>query len=200
MFNWSSSSAEAKSSVGGNDDKETSDRTSDGSIESQDIYGSNSKYLNLLVKRVRKGLKMSSDVGSDRLTPWMSDSNAKQCYECGEKFTTIRRRHHCRICGQIFCTKCCDEEIDTRLLGLPNRGSVRACNYCHKIVNQYINERNLDSSTSVRDPELSQFREILFSKSFTDNSSVDQSDSSLQSRSGEQVPSNSIQSPYSSYS
>lgn len=194
-FNWSNSKSSAA-----NETPEVSDRTSEGSLESQDIYGSNSKYLNLLVKRVRKGLKISSDADTDRLTPWMSDSNAKQCYECGEKFTTIRRRHHCRVCGQIFCTKCCGEEIDTRLLGLTNGGSVRACNYCHKIVNQYIDDKNVESSTSVRDQELSQFREILLSKSFADNSNVDQTDSLLQTRSSEPMPSNSITSPYSSYS
>ncbi|RZC37228.1 DEP and/or FYVE domain containing protein, partial [Asbolus verrucosus] len=27
---------------------------------------------------------------------WMPDSVSKKCYECCEKFTTFRRRHHCR--------------------------------------------------------------------------------------------------------
>ena len=37
---------------------------------------------------------------------WMSDSLVKNCYDCGKSFSTIRRRHHCRFCGQIFCWKC----------------------------------------------------------------------------------------------
>ena len=24
-----------------------------------------------------------------------------ECYDCTSKFTTLRRRHHCRICGQV---------------------------------------------------------------------------------------------------
>ncbi|CAG0897941.1 unnamed protein product, partial [Cyprideis torosa] len=32
---------------------------------------------------------------------WVSDANSKQCYECLERFTTFRRRHHCRACGQV---------------------------------------------------------------------------------------------------
>ena len=38
---------------------------------------------------------------------WMSDSSAKSCYECERPFTLLRRRHHCRSCGQIFCANCC---------------------------------------------------------------------------------------------
>ena len=37
---------------------------------------------------------------------WMSDSSVKNCFDCGKSFSTIRRRHHCRFCGQIFCWKC----------------------------------------------------------------------------------------------
>jgi len=38
---------------------------------------------------------------------WMSDRSSKACYECEQLFTFFRRRHHCRSCGQIFCTNCC---------------------------------------------------------------------------------------------
>ncbi|XP_060077952.1 1-phosphatidylinositol 3-phosphate 5-kinase-like [Ylistrum balloti] len=46
---------------------------------------------------------------------WMPDSSCKECYDCGDKFTTFRRRHHCRICGQIFCS------------------GIRVCTYCGKV-------------------------------------------------------------------
>lgn len=36
---------------------------------------------------------------------WMPDSKVTECYECGLPFNTLRRRHHCRVCGQIFCSK-----------------------------------------------------------------------------------------------
>lgn len=48
---------------------------------------------------------------------WMPDSVSKQCYECGERFTTFRRRHHCRVCGQIFCSKCCSDQIPGKIMG-----------------------------------------------------------------------------------
>jgi len=37
---------------------------------------------------------------------WMRDSNTKTCLNCEAPFTTFRRRHHCRYCGLIFCSKC----------------------------------------------------------------------------------------------
>lgn len=160
------------------------------STQSPDLETSN-KYLNLFMKRIRNRLKMSGSDGSSRQY-WMPDSNSKECYECGEKFTALRRRHHCRICGQIFCTKCCNQEIDGKTIDQNNRGYVRACNYCHKIVMSYISDRNNDTNLNSgvnRDAEFSQFRQILLSKTVGDNNS-DQIDSPFQSKTDEQVLNN----------
>lgn len=60
---------------------------------------------------------------------WMPDAVSDDCYECGAKFTTFRRRHHCRICGQIFCSKCCSIFISGRHLKVT--GSLRVCTGCY---------------------------------------------------------------------
>jgi len=37
---------------------------------------------------------------------WMPDRLCKHCYACDTPFTVFRRRHHCRLCGQVFCNAC----------------------------------------------------------------------------------------------
>ena len=46
---------------------------------------------------------------------WMPDRLCKVCYSCEDAFTMYRRRHHCRMCGQIFCNPCSSNYIDGNL-------------------------------------------------------------------------------------
>ncbi|KAF2089106.1 hypothetical protein K490DRAFT_38364 [Saccharata proteae CBS 121410] len=63
---------------------------------------------------------------------WMRDENAKDCFYCGEVFSTFRRKHHCRTCGQIFDAKC-----TSLVSGKPfgQSGSLRVCKTCEAIIN-----------------------------------------------------------------
>ena len=62
---------------------------------------------------------------------WMRDENAKDCFRCGEPFSTFRRKHHCRICGQIFDSKC-TTLIDGTQFG--SISAVRVCKPCQAIL------------------------------------------------------------------
>ncbi|CAH0516747.1 unnamed protein product [Peronospora belbahrii] len=59
---------------------------------------------------------------------WMPDHLCKVCYDCSAAFSLFRRRHHCRLCGQIFCYECSNHFID----GIPHKfpGVVRVCKFC----------------------------------------------------------------------
>ncbi|KAF8079063.1 hypothetical protein FPV67DRAFT_1467356 [Lyophyllum atratum] len=59
---------------------------------------------------------------------WMDDENCKECYDCKSVFSTWRRKHHCRICGQIFCSRCASNIIKGSRFG--HDGMVRVCNLC----------------------------------------------------------------------
>eukprot|EP01062_Namystynia_karyoxenos_P016121 TRINITY_DN15882_c0_g2_i1.p1 TRINITY_DN15882_c0_g2~~TRINITY_DN15882_c0_g2_i1.p1 ORF type:complete len:1101 (+),score=323.12 TRINITY_DN15882_c0_g2_i1:93-3305(+) len=37
---------------------------------------------------------------------WRSDSARDRCAACAALFTALRRRHHCRSCGDLFCAQC----------------------------------------------------------------------------------------------
>src|SRR5271155_3038190 len=65
---------------------------------------------------------------------WMRDENAKDCFHCGEPFSTFRRKHHCRTCGQIFDNKCA-LLIDGMHFG--SSSSVRVCKPCEAIINAH---------------------------------------------------------------
>ena len=37
---------------------------------------------------------------------WMKNSEADACLACAKRFNVVRRRHHCRRCGKLFCSDC----------------------------------------------------------------------------------------------
>lgn len=90
---------------------------------------------------------------------WMPDSVSKECYECSYKFTALRRRHHCRICGQIFCSRCCHQQVPGKLMGYS--GDLRACTYCCHIVLSCL--KSIDPSTDGS-TDLSKIHEDLQKK------------------------------------
>ncbi|XP_050733535.1 lateral signaling target protein 2 homolog isoform X3 [Eriocheir sinensis] len=60
--------------------------------------------------------------------PWVPDQQAPRCMACGASFTMVRRRHHCRNCGKVFCAQCSQHAVP-----LPHYGiwkAVRVCNVC----------------------------------------------------------------------
>lgn len=63
---------------------------------------------------------------------WMRDENSKDCFHCGEPFSTFRRKHHCRTCGQIFDSKC-TLLIPGERFGQP--GTIRVCKPCEAMIN-----------------------------------------------------------------
>ncbi|OXA38085.1 Lateral signaling target protein 2 [Folsomia candida] len=59
---------------------------------------------------------------------WVPDELAPTCMSCSAAFTVVRRRHHCRNCGKVFCGKCSGNSVP-----LPRYGHlkpVRVCNRC----------------------------------------------------------------------
>jgi hypothetical protein len=39
-------------------------------------------------------------------SPWEYDAFQPSCTSCREEFNPINRKHHCRLCGKIFCHDC----------------------------------------------------------------------------------------------
>jgi hypothetical protein len=48
---------------------------------------------------------------SPELGCWMPDSASPTCRACGDRFTFTNRRHHCRACLYVFCSRCCSSFV-----------------------------------------------------------------------------------------
>uniref|UniRef100_A0A674EN15 Lateral signaling target protein 2 homolog n=1 Tax=Salmo trutta TaxID=8032 RepID=A0A674EN15_SALTR len=60
---------------------------------------------------------------------WVPDEECDSCITCKAPFTVIRRKHHCRSCGKIFCSRCSSHSAP-----LPRYGQVKAvrvCTHCY---------------------------------------------------------------------
>uniref|UniRef100_H2MMH2 Lateral signaling target protein 2 homolog n=1 Tax=Oryzias latipes TaxID=8090 RepID=H2MMH2_ORYLA len=60
---------------------------------------------------------------------WVPDDACNSCIACKAPFTVIRRKHHCRSCGKIFCSRCSSHSAP-----LPRYGQVkpvRVCTHCY---------------------------------------------------------------------
>lgn len=110
---------------------------------------------------------------------WMRDENAKDCFYCGEPFSTFRRKHHCRICGQIFDAKC-----TILISGVPfgQSGSVRVCRPCEAVINAPGDDSSDYSGDELQSPAIINPRT---SESF--ETPVEDGASSMRSQSGDQV-------------
>eukprot|EP00039_Didymoeca_costata_P003947 m.70682 g.70682 ORF g.70682 m.70682 type:complete len:240 (-) comp12153_c0_seq1:3065-3784(-) len=59
---------------------------------------------------------------------WIPDDQAKACARCNGKFSFLRRKHHCRRCGNVFCGDCVDARLP--VLRLCYEDPVRVCENC----------------------------------------------------------------------
>merc|ERR1711865_625245 len=67
---------------------------------------------------------------SDSQPPqWVADESVSECTRCSKEFNLFCRKHHCRLCGQIFCSACCGQKSSFPELGFTEE--VRACHDCH---------------------------------------------------------------------
>lgn len=80
-----------------------------------------------------------SDDGASAYEPvWVPDGEAAACTECQSQFTIFNRRHHCRLCGHIFCTQCSSSRV-TAITGIQDSTHHRlwysgVCSTAHHLV------------------------------------------------------------------
>ncbi|KDO30119.1 hypothetical protein SPRG_05311 [Saprolegnia parasitica CBS 223.65] len=75
-------------------------------------------------------------------TKWKQDQDSFACYQCNKRFTLFRRRHHCRVCGEVICDNC------STFVGLEKQQNVRVCVLCSTLT---VEERAPTNITVMSD-------------------------------------------------
>uniref|UniRef100_A0A8C9TMB5 RUN and FYVE domain-containing protein 1 n=1 Tax=Scleropages formosus TaxID=113540 RepID=A0A8C9TMB5_SCLFO len=92
-------------------------------LQEMGLHLSQSKLKMEDFKEVNKALKGHA---------WLKDDEATQCKQCQKEFSIARRKHHCRNCGDIYCSQCSSNELALPSYPRP----VRVCDTCHTLLLQ----------------------------------------------------------------
>lgn len=65
---------------------------------------------------------------------WLEDSAVDNCMLCYTSFSFLKRKHHCRYCGNIYCAKCSNRFMT--LEELKYHQPVRVCETCYEFLTQ----------------------------------------------------------------
>ena len=91
------------------------------------VEGMGNKPVRVCDRCVRENFDVEA---VDKGCRWTADQDAEVCEVCKtQKFTTTKRRHHCRMCGKVCCQRCSRSRTK-----LPRSGNkkVRVCDLCVK--------------------------------------------------------------------
>ncbi|KAL3856141.1 hypothetical protein ACJMK2_010931 [Sinanodonta woodiana] len=86
------------------------------------------------------------DDQDSKLTLWVPDHIVTHCAGCQKQFTVLRRKHHCRNCGKVFCYDCAKDyaPVPTQLLLEPER----VCGSCYKSLSPESRKSMLENGES----------------------------------------------------
>ncbi|XP_071103963.1 FYVE and coiled-coil domain-containing protein 1-like isoform X1 [Haliotis cracherodii] len=80
---------------------------------------------------------------------WMDNSTATNCLKCKAEFSIWLRRHHCRLCGRIYCWKCVDHWVMTA----HSSKKERVCDECITHKQSMESDNNTSLLSNISDDE-----------------------------------------------
>jgi len=82
----------------------------------------------------------------DRLRP--------ACASCNMEWSLSKRRHHCRLCGDVYCDSCSPHKVELPMEGKEFHKPVRICKFCYPDVEQgnYFSQRRYLTPLTLYDP------------------------------------------------
>lgn len=101
-------------------------------------------------KKLPEKNRSLNNIQQRQLNKWVDDKSVTHCFNCNTqllKYWMFNRKHHCRVCGHIFCDTCTTgrvtiptnypETLPTPINGTYTDGDVRVCNPCHIKIEQF---------------------------------------------------------------
>ncbi|KAL7669428.1 hypothetical protein ACOME3_010082 [Neoechinorhynchus agilis] len=89
-----------------------------------------------LLKRRNQYSRRNLRVMEKHITAWADDRDINRCPDCSSQFNLSRRRHHCRFCGFVMCSKC------SKFLDLK-----RACDLLNVLNNHVVDNMSLENNS-----------------------------------------------------
>nr|XP_037279461.1 FYVE and coiled-coil domain-containing protein 1-like isoform X2 [Rhipicephalus microplus] len=83
---------------------------------------------------------------------WMDNNETDCCLQCSAVFTFTLRKHHCRLCGRIYCNNCCCNWLMTTASSRPAR-VCNACAFQHQQLERATRQPSICSNTSGESEE-----------------------------------------------
>lgn len=106
----------------------------------------NNLSVSMMIDNVKKSSKLT--IPPRIPSVWIPDNRTNKCYDCKQVFNIFYRKHHCRVCGRIFCYNCSNnyQEIP-QYIPTAKQPTIntkrRLCNNCNNNINNTKNVNHL---------------------------------------------------------
>lgn len=95
---------------------------------------------------------------------WCSDEYFTNCYRCGVQFGILTRKHHCRVCGKIYCNACSSLMLPNELiygtprtafaspmvLPLGSKKESRVCILCFQLAQDIVGKTVIEKESKLK--------------------------------------------------
>lgn len=102
---------------------------------------------NIVNKEKKKEKNPYHHVDNRKIYTWVDDSVVTNCYKCNLSFSFYNRKHHCRLCGRIFCYNCSLKRIE-----IPDELQIKPQQInTHSMLQQYHDDNKINNKVRVCD-------------------------------------------------
>nr|XP_033786311.1 FYVE and coiled-coil domain-containing protein 1 isoform X2 [Geotrypetes seraphini] len=79
---------------------------------------------------------------------WLVDTEVNHCLDCQKPFSWMVRKHHCRLCGRIFCYYCSNNYVMTK----HSSKKERCCQACFNKFNSVVDSETETETEAGKQP------------------------------------------------